>query len=73
MSIRSRLSTLKRFTLTIAEDPFILCRVSLRQEYWYAREMLRKRKKSCGHMATVRGAVRRSLESCRVRDKGIFF
>ena len=62
-----------RFSRVIAEDPFILFRVSLRQEYRYAREICRQRVKSSGRMATVRAAMRRSLESCRIRNKGIFF
>jgi len=62
-----------RFGRVIAEDPFILFRVSLRQEYRYAREMCRQRLRSSGHMATVRAVMRRSLESCHVRNKGIFF
>ena len=62
-----------RFSRVIAEDPFILFRVSLRQEYWYAREICKQRVKSCGRMATVSRALRRSLESCRIRNKGIFF
>ena len=62
-----------RFSRVIAEDPFILFRVSLRQEYWYAREICKQRLRSSGRMATVRGVMRRSLESCQVRNKPIFF
>ena len=66
-------NTTYQFSKVIAQDPFILFRVSLRQEYRYARHLLIHRLRSSGRMATVRGKIRQSLESCQARQKGVFF
>ena len=65
--------TAYQFSRVIASDPLILFRVSIHQEYHYARHLIKQRLRSSGRMATVRGALRQTLESCRVRNKGVFF
>jgi len=62
-----------RFTAELIKDPLILTRVSLRQEYYYTRHLLRQRLRSSGRMATVRAVLRRYGESWETRDKGIWF
>jgi len=62
-----------RFTAELIKDPLILARVSLRQEYYYTRHLLRQRLHSSGRMATVRAVLRRYGESWEARDKGIWF
>lgn len=61
------------FSKEILREPLILTRISLRQEYYYARHLFTQRLRSSGHMATVRAAMRRTLESCKERNKGVFF
>ena len=67
------MNTLISFTKEILRDPLILSRVSLRQEYYYARHLLRQRLRRCGQKATACEIMRRYAESCNVRNKGIFF
>jgi hypothetical protein len=62
-----------RFTAELIKDPLILARVSLHQEYYYTRHLLRQRLRRSGRMATVRAVLRRYGESFQARDKGIFF
>ena len=62
-----------RFTAELIKDPLILARVSLRQEYYYTRHLLRQRLRSSGRMATARAVMRRYGESCQARNGGIFF
>jgi len=62
-----------RFTAELIKDPLILARISLRQEYYYTRHLLRQRLRSSGRMATVRAVLRRYGESWETRDKPIWF
>lgn len=66
-------NTAYQFSKVIAQEPFILFRVSLHQEYRYARHLFTQRLRSSGRMATVRGVLRRTLESCKERNSGVFF
>jgi len=67
------MNTLISFTKEILRDPLILSRVSLRQEYYYTRHLLRQRLHRCGQKATVCTVMRRYAESCNTMNKGIFF
>ena len=65
--------TLISFTKVILRDPLILSRISLRQEYYYTRHLLRQRLHHCGQKATASTVMRRYAESCNTMNKGIFF
>jgi len=67
------MNTLISFTKEILRDPLILSRVSLRQEYYYTRHLLRQRLHRCGQKATACTVMKRYTESCNTRNKGIFF
>jgi len=65
--------TLISFTKEILRDPLILSRISLRQEYYYTRHLLRQRLHHCGQKATACEIMRRYVKSGIMRNKGIFF
>jgi len=65
--------TLIHFTKEILRDPLILSRISLRQEYYYTRHFVRQRLCHGGQRTTVDTVMRRYMESCNMRNKGIFF
>jgi len=67
------MNTLISFTKEILRDPLILSRISLRQEYYYTRHLLRQRLHHCGQKTTAYEIMRRYVKSGIMRNKGIFF